>query len=207
MREYHLKMRLANNGDDCVVICERRDIWKVLKYGPEWFLKFGFVMEFEQIVHQFEEIAFCQTQPVCVDGRWRMVRDPRVSLDKDLCTTIDISNKTGGQKWLHAIGSCGLALTSGLPVLQEFYSCLKSNGIEGKVINDPTYDGGFIRMAAGMDGGYTAVADSTRVSFWRAFGISPDIQELMESHYRGRTIDLSAGEQEDQLAPLLELFN
>jgi hypothetical protein len=205
MCTHRLHMRLANNGDDCVVVCERRDIGVVRDHGPGWFLKFGFVLEFEEAVDVFERISFCQTQPVCVDGEWRMVRDPRVSIDKDLCTTIDISNKRGGQKWLHAIGTCGLALTSGVPVLQEFYSCLRRHGVEGNVLGDPTYDGGFLRMAAGMVGNHTAVSDLTRVSYWRAFNVNPDLQAIMEGHYSELELNLSAGEQVNQLSPINQI--
>jgi hypothetical protein len=89
-----------------------------------------------------------------------------------------------------------------VPVLQEFYSCLRRHGVEGNVLGDPTYDGGFLRMAAGMVGNHTAVSDLTRVSYWRAFNVNPDLQAIMEGHYSELELNLSAGEQVNQLSPI-----
>jgi hypothetical protein len=51
---------LANNGDDCVIIIEKRHL-KKLDDLPSWFLTMGFRMEVEKPVYEFEQIEFCQT--------------------------------------------------------------------------------------------------------------------------------------------------
>lgn len=195
--------RIANNGDDCVIICERKNERAIREAITPTFLEFGFAMEVEDTVDILERVSFCQTNPVCVDGQWMMVRDPRVVLDKDSCTTIDLLN--GGQKWMHAIGTCGMSLSGGVPVLQEFYTSMIRAGKPGKIMDDPTMDCGFARLAWGMHRKYCDVSPTTRVSFWRAFGILPDLQVAMEDTLRARTIELSAGEQPNQLSPIFHI--
>jgi hypothetical protein len=60
LSEKRIKWRLANNGDDCVIVIEQKHLGK-LEDLPKWFLKMGFRMEVEEPVYEFERIEFCQT--------------------------------------------------------------------------------------------------------------------------------------------------
>lgn len=198
------KMRLANNGDDCVIVLERRDMGCMDGISAHM-LEFGFVIELEDPVYVLEEINFCQTHPVFDGCSWIMMRDPRVCIDKDLCTVLDLSTEGGCKTWAHAIGSCGLAMTAGLPIMASFYTMLLRNGKAGKVLDSPWMDGGFTRMAAGLARSNIEVTSEARVSFWRAFGLLPDIQTAMEESYGRMQLDFSAGEliTPHQFIPLL----
>jgi len=100
-------------------------------------------------------------------------------------------------QFVHAVGSCGLALAHAMPVLQEFYSYGIRVGVKGKCRNQ--YRGvGLFRQAreAGGFRRWAPVSAATRVSFWRAFGIPPDTQERFECHfshaqYDSRVLDCS----------------
>jgi len=131
-----------------------------------------------------------------------MVRDPRVCVDKDLCTVIDLG--TGAQKWAHAVGTCGLAIAGGLPMVQELYYTLQSIGVPGKVMDDPSMDSGFKMMASGSTRVYHEPTPESRASYWRAFGILPDKQTAAEDVWRNARPILSAGERE---SPLLLLHH
>jgi hypothetical protein len=60
MQTLGIKWRLANNGDDCVLIVEKRDKHR-LSGLQKWFSEMGFTMESEGQQTVFERVVFCQT--------------------------------------------------------------------------------------------------------------------------------------------------
>lgn len=179
------KFRLANNGDDCMLIIEKCELRKLNNVQP-WFGKIGYTMKVEQPVFEFEQISFCQTQP-CFDGiGWRMVRDPRVSLSKDLTCTLDLSNLRTRSLWLNAMHHGGKALTAGIPVFGSFYSLFPKSDIKMSA-NETTLDdfknGGFYRMIPKYNNAQQ-VTDQARYSFWLAFGLLPDVQIMLENRFQ-----------------------
>lgn len=173
-----VRVRLANNGDDCMVIMESSDVPTFTAGLDAWFLEMGFRMECEAPVHVFEKLVFCQTQPVFDGDRWVMCRDPRVCVAKDCISVLDLG--TSCQAWAGAVGECGLALAGGVPVLQAFYTALLRNGKPSNVGKHPWMESGFQMLAKGLDRGARTVKPVARASFWRAFGIMPDLQEAIE---------------------------
>lgn len=178
-----VKHQLANNGDDCVVICEQRDLVKFMDGLQQWFLDMGFTMKVEEPVSVFEKIEFCQTQPVWCGDAWVMCRNPWKCIPKDLVTFLDVNRLDTASDWMATIGQCGLSLTGGVPVLQEFYQCLLRNSQGGRRKEHPVLEGGFFMMAKGMARRHTDVPDEVRVSFWEAFDIMPSTQIQLEEHY------------------------
>lgn len=172
-----LNARLANNGDDCVVICERRDLPKLASID-QWFADFGFKLTREPAVDVFERIEFCQAQPVFVGPGYRMVRNPWTAMSKDCVSLLGWDNKDAFDTWRNAIGTCGLELTRGVPVWESFYKAIHTPGnFRGGI--EHVYDSGLGYMARGVAGGQ--IQSEGRASFWRAFGILPDLQLAMES--------------------------
>lgn len=171
-----VKARLANNGDDCIVICEARDLSKFDGIDA-WFTDFGFKLTRDKPVYVFEQIAFCQTQPVLASDGWRMVRDPRIAPSKDATSLLPWNDEQDFNDWLGAVGQCGSALTRGIPFWESYYARMgvatRSHALE-KVV-----DSGFGYMSKGMHSTAVITAES-RYSFWLAFGILPDAQEAME---------------------------
>jgi len=193
-------VHLFNNGDDCVLIGERADILRVEVEVASHFALAGFVMKVEPIVDVLEKVSFCQTQPVYDGVGWRMVRDIRVSLSKDATL---LSRRYAEQplltNQLYAVGECGMALTGGIPVLQEYYKAMRRGGVQGHV-DERFLDSGFYRLSKGLSGKERVVEDATRVSFCRAFGIVPDLQVELERYYAG--IDMTTlGPVQDQECP------
>lgn len=178
------KIRVFNNGDDCMLIGERADIFLLAGHVEEHFAKLGLIMTIEPVVFELEEVSFCQTQPIFDGARWRMVRDVRVSLTKD-ATMLSLRYVTELLRYqLAAIGNCGLALTGGLPILQEYYSAMLRNGDSSVRADERFYSTGFYRMSRGLSPYVTPVTAEARVSFARAFGIVPDLQIQLERYYR-----------------------
>lgn len=140
-------------------------------------------MEMEEPVFQMEHIEFCQCRPVFDGEDWIMVRDPRVSLAKDLITFKSLNNVADFDFLRCAIGDCGLSLTRGIPILQEYYLCL-TRGATRKEWRRTEYESGMQFMAHGMDRKSSKVSTAARVSFWQAFGYTPEQQEAIENEYR-----------------------
>lgn len=186
-KELNIPLRLANNGDDCVVFMSRVNLVRFNAAVRDYFTKLGFDMKVEEPVFEFEHIEFCQTKPVWRGEEWIMCRDPRVSLAKDSHTVLPMEQRGALAAYCKAVGDCGMSLTGGLPVMQEYYKCLLRSGGATRSKHQTVTETGFNRLASGMHLKERAVQDDTRVSFWAAFGIMPWQQELLEKHYAHHT--------------------
>jgi len=185
-KNFHVS--LINDGDDCVLICEAENVGQFADLA-DWFARLGFVMKVEQPVFVLEEIEFCQSHPVEVlPGKYRMVRDPRVTLDKDLCCVRPLTNEREYDFQRASIAQCGLALAGDVPVYNEYYRGLLPDTIDRrmrhKLANRPLTTGADY-LAIGMHHQYVANPWwGSRVSFAKAFGIMPDHQIALERRYK-----------------------
>lgn len=180
---------LANNGDDCVVIMESRYLHRFQRNLTNWFVEMGFTMKVEDPVYELERIEFCQTHPVYDGSDYIMVRNAPVSLAKDCISIKPLDSEKAYRKWIKAVGECGLSLTGGLPVYQDFYSGMIRAGGNVKAMSsdEPTLQTGMSMLAKGMDRCYRKVTDESRYSFWLAFGLMPDQQVAIEHYYATHT--------------------
>lgn len=179
LEERGVTARLSNNGDDCVIILEKRDEHHL--HGiDQWFTDFGFKLKREPTVDVFEHIEFCQTQPVWVGDSYRMVRNPWTAMSKDCVSLLSWATLEEFNTWRDAIGICGLELTRGVPCWESFYSaiCNTKSRLGGLA---SVRDSGLGYMAAGVKGGH--ITARGRYSFWLAFGILPDLQLAMEKSW------------------------
>jgi hypothetical protein len=176
-QETGLRAGFVNDGDDCVVIVERKDL---PKFGNvvEWFKEFGFTMEREADVDVFEHIDFCQSRPVNRGDCWVMVRDPRVTMTRDAFWLRPVVNQKTWSRQCDAIAQCGRALTDGVPVKYAWYTRL----LHGATTTGPIdySESGMERLAVGMVDNSKPIDPRTRVSFYRAFGLTPDRQIAIE---------------------------
>lgn len=181
-----IRAELANNGDDCVLILERQDVRRLsLDAMCEWFVAMGFTMKVEKPVHVLEQVEFCQSHPVWTGAEWLMVRRHRHAMAKDCISIKPLDSKPVFDKWRRSVGLAGLSLTGGIPVQQEFYLALMRGAGQAVLTNEPTMETGFMRFARGMDRVASEVHPEARLSYWLAFGVTPDEQEALEHVYRG----------------------
>jgi hypothetical protein len=177
-----VEARLANNGDDCVLIFEKHDLKKVMGPLPEWFTGMGFTMVAEEPVYEFEEIEFCQTKPVFDGEIYIMCRNPHNAIVKDSVMMHSWDSPKYFKAWLDAVGTGGLATTGGLPIFQEFYNAYRKSGRKGKVQRSTL--SWFVRQQKeGVTRTYGTVTPMARASFYWAFGITPDEQLAAERYY------------------------
>lgn len=182
-----VKARLANNGDDCIVIMDKCHLDSFRTGLEAWFCEMGFTMKVEEPVETFELIEFCQMKPVRVPGGWRMVRTFDRAIAKDTVSLLDLS--TGFQAYLGAVGDCGLAVSSGIPVYQSFYASMRASGKPSNIMGHGSIMGGLRYLASGMAPVVTEVTPETRASFAVAFGVLPDEQVALERWLHAHPID------------------
>lgn len=198
--EAGIDLALANNGDDCTVFMERSDRDKFLRECAPYFLRCGYTMEVEDPVYTLEEVDFCQTHPVQLATGWRMIRDPRICMSKDMVTHKNIRGAVAYSGYLHDVATCGRILNTGVPVLYEFYKSTVRGVALGSVKNQEMT--GMRHLAIGMVDKQAAVSEGARVSFYRAFGVEPSLQEQLEEHYRHTAgLQYQTPERTDSLLP------
>jgi len=179
-----IKYKLANNGDDCVVIMESEDEWIIARYLSHFFLKLGFRMEIEPTVYVFEEIEFCQAHPVWTVDGYVMTRNPHSAISKDVISIKPFDGTNNARSWAKCVALGGLSLTGSLPVWQSFYQVLERYGKNAKEYKDDRNQiGGLFWMAKDMKRRAGPVHSKSRHSFFLAFGITPDQQIAVEDYY------------------------
>lgn len=189
VRSINVEAKLVNNGDDCVLFIEKRDLHKLVGL-EEYFLGFGFEMEVEEPVYCFEKVVFCQMQPVLVNHKtdiWVMVRQPSAAFAKDaLC--LAATTERDYRQWSFQVGTGGLALYGDMPIFGSLYECYRANGEDSNVSSSLIIsDSGFMRLSkVPRCRGEVAlpISDDTRVSFYKAFGYPPSLQIAMEQEIK-----------------------
>lgn len=182
--QYGIEAELVNNGDDNVLICSEDDEEVVEKHLYNHWLHYGFEVVAEKPVRILEQIEFCQMKPVFDGTSYIMVRDPVTTMSKDAYSITPFHTPTAARKWMAAVGECGLALTGGIPIVQEYYKSFIRHGLTGsKVKESKDFDSGLLHLSKLSKRTERAIKDSTRYSFYLAFGYTPDEQLAMERYY------------------------
>lgn len=178
-----LRYRLANNGDDCVLFLDQRDL-RLLDGLDDWFLDFGFTLTREAPCYRLEDVEFCQFHPVRVGDGWRCVRDPRTAMSKDCISLVSWDTDVAFRSWASAVSDCGLSLTSGVPVWEAWYGVLRRIGnVSNAGVAERVHESGIAYWSRGVKP--TVTTDESRASFYYAFGITPDQQVALEDYYCG----------------------
>ncbi|AKI33361.1 RNA dependent RNA polymerase P1-P2 fusion protein [Nectarine stem pitting associated virus] len=190
-REIEVNAELCNNGDDCVIICERDDESKFSNIY-NWFLDYGFNMVCGPSVYKLEELEFCQGKPVFINGRCRMVRKPD-SMSKDVHSLLSMQNQEDVKSFMSATAQCGLVLNSGVPILEAFHRCLYRNSGYKKVseafLKRCISYGNDERLGGRRTAREEPVTLENRLSYWRSFGVDPRTQFIVEEYLDNLVID------------------
>jgi len=128
-----------------------------------------------------------------------MVRNIPATLRKDTLTVHPLNNRRHREKWCTAVGMGGLALTGGVPIMQDFYQMFQriGNYRKSRIGDDPTFATGLRLMSKGMKEHYREPDPWTRVQVFEAWGITPDEQRAIERYYQDYALSDQAvsGEQ------------
>jgi hypothetical protein len=180
------KVEVLNDGDDSVIIMERHNVNKFLDNMKTWFSKMGFSMELDGIYHQLEEVEFCQARPVKLPTGYCLVPRPSKRLYSDLVTTKPIHSKKVYNKWLGSVAGCGIAGAAGVPVFNSFYKWLGRGATPYIPKQGDLYYRYRMELTSSMEMRSVEPTWESRISFYFAFGITPNSQMLLEKYYEGK---------------------
>lgn len=187
---YHMKLddfAAIDMGDDGGLFIDKKYIKAIQRELPIFFRQFGLVMTVEEPVFRIEHVLFCNTQPVWDGEKWRMVRDPRTASVKDATSLTPFNAKKDLANYLNSVGKGGLSLTGGIPMWQNYYRSMIKNGslqIGNFKFRDIKLEGGLYYLSLRMSEKFVDnICDDARLSFYRAFGIIPDMQIAQEIRY------------------------
>jgi hypothetical protein len=171
------KFEYMNDGDDGVLMIEKENLTAVLDSFREYFLDLGFTMKLEGVAYEMEQVEFCQARPIYDGTEWRFVRDPEICLAKDSLTLKRCTSVEEITALSNAVGWCGAALAGDMPIFHAFYQQM----IRGKCPESGEILTGMQMMAKRMDPKFSPPTAEARVSFWKAYGLSPDTQLAIET--------------------------
>jgi hypothetical protein len=179
-RKLGIAYDIINDGDDIVVFMERESEVLFREGLEQHYLYFGFRIVAEPTSHRLEEIEFCQMRPVCVNGSYRMVRNPLVCIEKDTFCVKTLNHNDSFEEWASGVAVGGRIACDGVPVLRAFYEYL-DYGVECR--KHLAEESGMFRMSTGMRDWHREVDDTSRWSFYLAFGIDPHAQIVLEEWF------------------------
>jgi len=179
-----VQMKLANNGDDCMYVMNKRDEQKWRTGFNEFYERKGFRMVLEPTVDILEQVEFCQSRPVRTIEGLKMVRNPKTLVTKGSMCLLPVHSMKMLQKWLMAVGVAEGSLGRGVPVVQSFARAMRRNGTRcTRRLIDLTYSQSSRIYHSDLTINDLDITDEARVSFWQAWGIAPDDQKLLENWY------------------------
>lgn len=190
--ECEISASLVNNGDDCVIICERDQIERIENTLFDYFMRKGYNMTMEEPVFNMENIEFCRSQPVAVGNSYHMVRGIS-SLSRDAFTLLDVDNEFALNEMLCAVGYCGMVINNQIPVHSFLHERMYELGGASTTRDrlEKYNDFNLLERMGGRSSVCGEISNLTRISYFKAFGIEPHRQLLLESFYKQATVEAS----------------
>jgi hypothetical protein len=189
-----LKWDCLDDGDDCLIIVQRGDEVEATRRISQTFEGLGHEIKFENRATTLEQVLFCQSMPVWDGTHYKFVRN-----HKKICgfglngSQFTRASGRGLQKYIKAVGLCELALNVGIPIVQAYAERLIQLGgdvvVPVKFFEHMGHARAFVALAkneahTGYDGlsriAARSVTVESRMSFWRAYGVTPGEQEILE---------------------------
>nr|UUV42668.1 MAG: RNA-dependent RNA polymerase [Tuatara cloaca-associated tombusvirus-10] len=195
-RSAGVRVKLVNNGDDCVVFMEGADEARFTDGMVGWMAELGLDIVPEPTVREIEKIEFCQAKPVMDSrGMYVMCRNPAKATVKDSICRTGIGSDKACKRWLASVADCGKALAGDMPIFGAHYRAYgrAAEGVQaGNVYAHAGYASGLYWLSRGMRE-RAGVTTATRISFWRAWNITPHEQRAIEHYYDTLTIHMGIG--------------
>jgi len=171
-------VRVINNGDDAVIIMTGSDYASFCQESfKDWFLEMGFTMTMEDPVYELDQLEFCQSHPVKTPDGWIMV--PNIdNLNKFGVALVD---KSKIDDWIREVGVAGRLWLAGIPIWYQYFCQYPHDGKESSRPALTEQNAWSLYWnSLGIAERSLEVAEETRVSFYNAFGITPQEQRAAE---------------------------
>jgi len=171
------KFSLSVNGDDSVIIIEYGDLEKAKDISM--FKDYGFKMKF-QVSFALSEMEYCQCKLVETAYGPVMARSPKRILDRGGWSVTKFG-KSRLKDYLLSLGCGEMAINYGLPIGYVLGKLLKQAGYGGKMMPvDRKRYISYTRQKYWQCDEEAVITPEARLSYFHAFGISPDEQIRIE---------------------------
>ncbi len=189
MTELHVPekhWRMLVDGDDAVLMVSGK-YTHLLPQLPAIFSSFSQDVKMTEVVRvdhdNMEPIEFCQAQPVRVAGEWRLVRNPKKVYNGYASVNIYYRSLEEARRYWATISQPEMIFARGVPVLHHFFEAMHRLSQDSKPLDSVARRWWYRNIMANQDEfpdiGHIEV--STRLSFYKAFGISMSDQAFMET--------------------------
>jgi len=201
MRELGYKFSCLVDGDNALIFVEEADHLSVVReFGPLALRFSGHEMVLERPVSEVEEIRFGQSAPVLVGGRWTMVRSPDKVLSNGAASHAHLHDLAFAGQWLTGVAYCENFLARGVPLLetwsyQLWHAVGRKEFIKRGLYRD--YEVLGVPVERLTEPVLSQISDSTRWSFFKAFGVTPEEQIVMERQLRESQVTLGPWRAEE----------
>jgi len=177
------------DGDNALIFLRGSDAPAVLANFAALVLdQSGHEFQLERPVRVVEEIRFGRSAPVFLGPAlgWTMVRDWRSVFSGALCSHRWLREPRFAREWLTGVARCELSLAAGVPLLQAWaLTILSTTGFSGRVRCHPFREYFMVGAWFAGAGASEEVSPEARISFERAFGVSPQEQLQIETQLSG----------------------
>jgi hypothetical protein len=177
--------RMYVDGDDAVLLCEReyKDRLVALPKIFEGFsqeLKVGAVLDIS--VDGMENLEFCQARPVCVNGQWRMVRNPDKVINCYMRSFRWSKTDDLFKRYFAGIAAPEMIINADVPILDRYFSVLHELSGDARPLTSVGFNYWRRTVSESQLSDYvrSGISWGTRESFAKAFGIDPAAQILAE---------------------------
>lgn len=168
-----LKYDFLLDGDDSILIVEKQDFDK---FDGHVFEQLGFETKYS-FTTEIEEAEFCQCRPVRLGNSYCFVRNPERALSNMMVARRKYPMAQYND-WTSAVGMCELATNSGLPVLQHVGQQMMN--VSKRQLFDSDY-AWKMELLKGRPAKFVEPTLETRLSYFMAWGVPLEIQELIEN--------------------------
>jgi hypothetical protein len=198
---------ILDDGDDCLLIVEEKDLQWCLDNLPAEFLEFGMVLKIEHVARIIEHVEWCQCNPVRVGNHYKFIRDPHKVMSTALGGSKYFTSAGARRKLVNTIGMSELILNLGVPVLQEYALALMRNADTDQHLRLDEVDATYYRVHRELKAlnlkqlckvNPTPISDASRTSFALAFGMCIQDQLELEQFFKSWCFDIDS--QEDMVS-------
>lgn len=158
------------DGDDAVIILEKPDL-NLLKINN--FAHFGLITKIN-IQTELQRVEFCQSRIIFNNGPI-FSRNPIRALSHSMISRKQYTPKSSCE-YLRGVGECEESVSYGIPILHKLSRLLQEASPRAFYDSDMLW-----RMAHGESMRKCEVTDEARMSFYLAWGITPQLQLHIEA--------------------------
>lgn len=116
-----IQFAIVDDGDDHVLMCERKDYSQLTNMLPEFWRGLGHEMRVDGIAETINQVVFCQHKPMLLQGSWTMVPDPRKVLATAFSATGSMTRQPMLQKYMGTLWEARAILHRGVPLLGTLF--------------------------------------------------------------------------------------